>query len=41
VKIELLYFEDCPNYAGFLPRLREHFLGSPIEWIRSAIGRAR
>jgi hypothetical protein len=23
VKIELLYFEGCPNYAELLPRLRE------------------
>ena len=23
VKVELLYFDGCPNHEGFLPRLRD------------------
>jgi hypothetical protein len=31
MKIELLYFEGCPNYAPFLPRLRELIASEGID----------
>ena len=24
MKVEVLYFDDCPSYEALLPRLREH-----------------
>jgi hypothetical protein len=31
VKIELLYFDDCPSYIELLPRLRELVAAADIE----------
>jgi hypothetical protein len=31
VKVELLYFDDCPSYAELLPRLRELLAREGIE----------
>jgi hypothetical protein len=30
VKVELLYFEDCPNYEALLPSLREMLAGAGV-----------
>jgi hypothetical protein len=31
VKVELLYFDDCPSYAELMPRLRELLAREGIE----------
>ena len=31
MKIELLYFDGCPHYAEFLPRLRELLAAQDVE----------
>ncbi|HET9121045.1 MAG TPA: hypothetical protein VFN72_10990 [Solirubrobacterales bacterium] len=44
MKIQLLYFEGCPNYAAFLPQQSELIASEGIEeeaWIRAALRRAR